>query len=122
MRAPDSTGATSAPKSFVQGYSLGGPTAHNVWEIYLPGDRTELTLPDLPADAPNQPVLANPAPNDADDPAPPQVYAADVLEWELNAYALGEGKPFDYHDGFALSDLSLHCPAVSQDSWLFRTP
>ena len=113
---------TSAPKSFVQGYSLGGPTAHNVWEIYLPGDRTELTLPDLPADAPNQPVLANPAPNDDDDPAPPQVYAADVLEWELNAYALGEGKPFDYHDGFALSDLSLHCPAVSQDSWLFRTP
>ena len=38
----------------------------------------------------------------------------------FNAYALGEGKPFDYGDGFALDDLSFHCPAVSQESWLFR--
>jgi len=113
---------TTAPKSFVQGYSLGGPTAHNLWEIFLPGDRTEVTLPDLPADAPNQPVLRNPAPNDTAEPRPPQVYAADTLEWELNAYALGEGKLFDYQNDFALSDLSLHSPAVSQDSWLFRVP
>lgn len=113
---------TSAPKGLTQGSSLGGPTAHNLWEIYLPGDRTTLTLPDLPADAPNQPVLVNRAPNDQVQPAPPHVYAADTLEWELNAYALGEGKSFDYNDDFALSDLSLHCPAVSQDSWLFRAP
>jgi hypothetical protein len=113
---------TSAPKGLSAGSSLGGPTAHNLWEVYLPGDRTTFTLPDLPADAPNQPVLRNRAPNDAAEPAPPQVYAADTLEWELNAYALGEGKSFDYNDDFALSDLSLHSPAVSQDSWLFRAP
>jgi hypothetical protein len=113
---------TSAPRSFVEGYSLGGPAAHPIWEIYVPGDRTSLTLPVLPADAPNQPVLRNPVPNDAKDPAPPHVYAADTLEWELNAYALGEGKAFDQGDGFLLSDLSLHCPGVSQDSWLFRVP
>jgi len=113
---------TSAPKGLTQGFSLGGPTAHNLWEVYLPGDRTELTLPELPADAPNQPVLVNRAPNDTADPRPPQVYAADTLEWELNAYALGEGKAFEYANDFALSDLSLHCPAVSQDSWLFRAP
>lgn len=113
---------TSAPKGLTQGFSLGGPTAHNLWEIYLPGDRTTLTLPDLPPDAPNQPVLVNRAPNDTADPRPPQVYAAGTLEWELNAYALGEGKPFDYGNDFELSDLSLHCPAVSQDSWLFRVP
>ena len=111
---------TSAPHSFVEGYAIGGPTAHPVWEIVLPGDRTSYTLPALAADAPNQPVLWNPAPNDADDPLPPHVYGADTLEVELNAYVLGEGKPFAYGDDFALDDLSFHCPAVSQDSWLFR--
>jgi len=112
---------TSAPKSFVAGYSIGGPSAHPVWEIMLPGSRTSVALPVLDASAPNQPVLINPVPNDDDDPLPPHVYAADTLELELNAYTLGEGKPFAYDDDFELRDLSVHSPAVSQDSYLFRT-
>ena len=113
---------TSAPKSFVSGYSIGGPAAHPVWEIVVPGERTSVTLPVLDASAPNQPVLVNPAPNDDRDPLPPHVYAADTLELELNAYTLGEGKPFTYQDDFELRDLSIHSPAVSQDSYLFRMP
>ena len=112
----------SAPTSFIEGYSIGGPTAHPIWEVIVPGDRTEISLPVLDASAPNQPVLRNPAPNDDQLPAPPHVYAADAIEVELNAYTLGAGKAFDYQRDFALDDLSYHCPAVSQDSYIMRVP
>jgi hypothetical protein len=113
---------TSAPRNAMffsekQG-SLGGPRSHCLWEVFVPGDWTSLTLPEFPDDAPVKPYLANPVPNlgAADDP---QHYAADTIEIELNAYLLGaSGKPFDYGRDFLYSDVNLNCAVVSQDSYL----
>ncbi len=115
----------AAPSNpLLSGYSIGGPKSHPRWEIYVPGDRTTVTLPVLSAAAPlpADAILRNPEPNDTVEPAPPQRYGADALEVELNAYVLGASKPFDYSNDFALRDLSVDCPAVSQDSYIFRAP
>ncbi|MBM4397512.1 MAG: hypothetical protein FJ087_17725, partial [Deltaproteobacteria bacterium] len=50
---------TSAPSNpFAK--SLGGPRAHCLWEMFVPGDRTEIVLPAIPEVAS---ILRNPAPN-----------------------------------------------------------
>lgn len=104
------------------GWTIGGPRSHALWELYVPGDRREITLPALPADAPGQPILRNPLPN-LDDEGVYQHYDEDTLEIELNVYALGtEEKPFDYGDDFLFSDVNLNATGVSQDSYLFRVP
>jgi hypothetical protein len=99
--------------------SIGGPRSHGLWEIFVPPDRTRLVLPCFPEGMP-APLLANPAP----DPGPEvtlQHYAADTVEIELNAYALGAGgKPFRYDDDFVYTDLNLHASGVSQDSYLVK--
>jgi hypothetical protein len=104
--------------------SLGGPKSHCLWELFVPGGRTAIDLPVFPDDAPVRPVLANPAPTQPPaegEPEPPQHYAADTIEIELNAYLLGaSGKPYDYNRDFAYSDVNLSCEVVSQDSYLVQ--
>jgi hypothetical protein len=104
--------------------NFGGPRSHMLWELFVPGHRREVVLPELPADAPGMPILRNPDPTSADDPGrPKQTYAEDVLELEINVYDLGgNGKPFDYGADFELTDVNLHADGVSQDSYLFRVP
>ena len=100
--------------------TVGGPRSHMVWEVYVPQGQSRFCLPDLPADAPGQPVLRNHAPTGPADEALLQHYDEDVLELELNLYVLGIEKTFDYGDGFYLEDLNLNAATVSQDSYLFR--
>ncbi len=102
--------------------SVGGPASHCLWEIFVPGDRSALSLPEFPEDAPLRPPLVNPAPTD-DDIEAPQHYGPRTLELELNAYLLGAGgKPFDYNNNFDYFDVNLHAAGVSQDSCLVETP
>ena len=99
--------------------TIGGPKSHMLWEIYVPGDRTEVCLPSIPAEAPGMPILRNPLPSTSDEGSL-QRYAEDTLELEINLYELGVERPFDYHDGFLFADLNLNAAAVSQDSYLFE--
>ena len=119
---------TPAPTNpLVPRMNFGGPRSHLLWEIVVPQSRCraaecELLLPELPADAPGQPLLCNRAPSTPDDPGN-QAYGPDVLEFEINVYYLGgNGKPFSYGSDFALTDVNLHADGVSQDSYLFRLP
>ena len=100
---------------------LGGPRSHLLWEIHVPGHRTSVKLPELPLDAPGQPILRNPEPSHQATNVTYR-YAGDTLELEINAYTLGAAKPFDYNDDFLLSDVNLQALAVSQDSYLFSYP
>jgi hypothetical protein len=113
----------SAPRNpFRAGFSIGGPSSRVLWELFVPGERTEIRLPQLPADAPNQPVLRNPAPSTGGANTP-FVYPEDALEVEINAYYMGaHGKSFDFSDDFLMEDLNLHSSGVSQDSYMFRAP
>ncbi len=102
--------------------SVGGPASHCLWEVFVPGDRSSLTLPAFPDDAPVRPPLFNPVPTDGD-PEAPQRYGAKTLELELNAYLLGAGgKPFNYNNDFEYFDVNLHAAGVSQDSFVVETP
>ena len=102
--------------------TLGGPRSHCLWEFFVPSDRTRVDLPVLPDDARARPVLANPQPTAADDSSP-QRFGPKTIELELSAYRLGAGgKPFDYNDDFAYSDVNLQCAVVSQDSFAVQTP
>lgn len=109
--------------------SLGGPVAHGLWEILLPGDRTELVLPVFPDTAAARPLVANPAPSpttyddDGDEILRPQHYGPRTIELELDAYVLEAGDtPFSYRDGFRHDDLELRCAMASQDSFVVETP
>lgn len=96
--------------------TLGGPRSHCLWEVFVPADRTQVDLPELPADAGARPVVTNLDPTPDDDPSPHR-FGPDTIELELSAYVLGsDGKPFDYNANFAYSDVNLHCTMVSQDS------
>lgn len=102
--------------------SIGGPASHCLWEVFVPGDRSALSLPVFPEDAPLRPPLFNPVPTD-DDIEAPQHYGPRTLELELNAYLLGAGgKPFDYNNDFGYFDVNLHAAGVSQDSFAVETP
>ncbi len=117
--------------------TIGGPRSFVRWEVYVPRTRCagsgaagldepeacEVVLPSLPADA-GLPALANPAPTDAAKAAGEahQGYAADVLEVEVNLYALGSERPFDYGADFRFADVNLNASGVSQDSHVFRVP
>lgn len=102
--------------------SVGGPESHCLWEIFVPKDRTSLTLPSFPQEAPVRPVLRNPVPNEDDEEAP-QHYGPKTLELELNAYILGaRGKAFDYNRDFAYLDVNVHALGVSQDTVLVEVP
>ena len=111
---------TPAPASIIpDAENFGGPRSHLLWELYVPGDRREVVLPELPADVR---LLVNPAPTEPDDPGN-QSYAADVLELEVNVYYIEkDGKPLTYNADFELTDVNLHALGVSQDSYLFRVP
>ena len=115
----------SAPNNTMpglEGRAIGGPDSHKLWEILAPGTVTEFILPVLPDEVfPDGPLLVNPVPN-IGDPLAPHQYAADTLEVELNAYLMGEWKPFSYHDSFLLDDMNLNSTAVSQDSYPFTMP
>lgn len=116
---------TPAPTNpILTDWNFGGPRSHLLWELVVPGDRTEVILPPLPPDLRAQ-ILRNPAPTTPADPGN-QSYAEDVLELEINVYYLGGSdadgnrKPFDYGADFELTDVNLHALGVSQDSYLFR--
>lgn len=112
----------AARNPLVPTLDIGGPVAHPLWELHLPGTARALVLPSLPVDAPGQPLLRNPAPSDAD-PAANQRFAADVLEVEVNLYRLGTGAGgFRRTADFRFSDLRRAVRAASQDSWLVRVP
>lgn len=102
--------------------TLGGPKSHCLWEIFVPGDVTSVTLPDLPETALARPVLKNPAPTTEDEDTP-NYFGPDTIEVEINAYVLGaDGKPFVYESDFAYEDVNMHCTVVSQDSVNVETP
>jgi hypothetical protein len=102
--------------------TLGGPRTHCLWEIFVPPDRTSVTLPVFPDDAPFQPELRNPEPTPDDDPSPHR-FGPKAIEVELNAYLLGAGgKTFRYNEDFAYQDVNLQCLVVSQDSVAVETP
>jgi hypothetical protein len=102
-----------------KGYTIGSPRSHCLWEIFVPGNMTEIVLPDI-SDAPGYPVLVNPAPNEGDT-STIYHYGKENLEIELNAYLLGgAGKDFDYDNDFLYLDINLHAIDVSQDSFIFR--
>jgi len=104
------------------GYSIGGPSSHKLWEILVPGSITSFTLPLLPDSIyGDEPLLRNPAPS-IDDQMAPQRYAEDTLEIEFNAYLMGDGKPFSYHDEFMFEDMNLSSHSVSQESYPFKIP
>jgi len=106
----------SAPK-YVQGYSIGGPDSHKLWEIVCPATVTSFTLPAIPADIyGKEGPLRNPAPN-LGNPDDAQHFGPDTVEVEYNAYLMGEQYPFDYHNGFLFSDMNMNSGAVSQDSY-----
>jgi hypothetical protein len=112
----------SAPTSpFLEGYSIGGPESHKLWEIVCPASVTSVVLPEIPEEVYGGELLVNPAPN-LDDPDAPQRYGPDTLEAEFNAYLMGDGKVFDWYEGFELEDVNRHSLAVSQDSYPFRMP
>jgi len=103
------------PQTGEQG-TLGGPRSHCLWEVFVPSARTQVDLPELPADAAARPLVANLDPTGELDPSPHR-FGPDTIELELSAYILGsDGKSFDYDSDFAYSDVNLHCTMVSQDS------
>jgi len=96
--------------------TLGGPRSHCLWELFVPPDRSAVTLPTFPDEATIRPEIANPQPTAADDTSP-QRFGPKAIEVEVNAYLLGgNGKPFDYDDDFAYQDVNVQCAVVSQDS------
>ncbi len=95
--------------------TLGGPRSHALWEIFVPADRSSVTLPVFPEGFPT-PYLGNPDPTPSDSTSPHR-FDADTIEVELSAYVLGaDGKPFDYSNDFEYNDVNMHCTVVSQDS------
>lgn len=103
-----------------EGYSIGGPASHKLWEILTPGTVTSVRLPVIPEEVyGDTPLLVNPLPS-IDDNQAPQRFAEDTLEVEFNAYLMGDGKAFNYHDNFLFEDMNLSSHAVSQDSYPFR--
>jgi hypothetical protein len=118
---------TPAPDNpLMRDHVVGGPESHGLWEIILDGAVTEFTLPELPDDAPNMPILLNPQPTDKERSV--QTYAENALEAEVNAMILGNpGGPdpgydhvFDYNNGFLYTDTEQHAYGVSQDSYIFE--
>ncbi len=117
--------------------TIGGPRSFVRWELYVPRSHCagqgaagldaagacEVVLPSLPADA-GLPPLVNPWPTDAAKAAGEahQGYAADALEVEVNLYALGSERPFDYDADFRFADVNLNASGVSQDSHVIRVP
>lgn len=104
-----------------ESFTVGGPDSHMLWEIYVPGDQREVTLPPIPDDAPGWPLLANPLPS-TDWTDVNHHYDEDTLELEINVYQLGAEKTYEYNRDFLLTDLNLEAIGVSQDSYLFRAP
>lgn len=101
------------------GHSIGGPASHKLWEILVPGGITSVQLPVLPKEVyGDTPLLVNPVPS-LDKEKAPQRFGPNTLEVEFNAYLMGDGKPFNYHDFFLFEDLNLSSHAVSQDSYPF---
>ncbi|GAB4300165.1 MAG: hypothetical protein Kow0090_15620 [Myxococcota bacterium] len=119
---------TSAPThdALPRGYTLGGPESHGLWEIVMPGDLTEIALPDLPDFAPDMPILKNPVPND-DVRRDVFKYSETELEVEFNAFLLGNpggatppmSAPFDWNKEFIYVDLEQKALGVSQESYIF---
>lgn len=102
--------------------SVGGPASHCLWEVFVPGERSSISLPEFPDEAPIRPLLANPVPSH-NDPESPQRYGPKTLELELNAYLLGAGgKDFEYNNNFEYFDINIHAAGVSQDSFVVETP
>ncbi len=113
---------TPPPASPVEGHSIGGAQSHALWDLYVPGSRTEIELPKIPEDLPGYPLLRNPLPS-LDDPAATYHFAPDAVEVEFNACLLGSGgKAFDYGRNFLIEDVNLHASHLSQDSYLVRVP
>jgi hypothetical protein len=114
---------TAAPSNVLagEGGTLGGPRSHCLWELFVPSDRTSVSLPVFPKEAAIKPVIANPEPTANNDPSP-QRFDSRTIELELNAYILeAGGKPFDYNNNFAYQDVNLQCAVVSQDSTPAKT-
>jgi len=116
---------TPAPKSFMDGYSIGGPESHKLWETVVHGNLTRFHLPVLPeglyrdAAGNPRPLLVNSVPS-INNPKAAQRFGPQTLEVEFNAYLMGADKPWDFDRSFLLEDMNHHSFAVSQDSYLFR--
>jgi len=103
-----------------EGYAIGGPESHKLWEFIVPEQITKFHLPVLPGGLYGDAgLLVNPAPS-AENQDEVYKYDANTLEIEFNAYLINDGKEFDYNRDFSLEDMNLHSGAVSQDSYPFR--
>lgn len=108
---------TPPPPSPIQGFTIGAPRSHPLWDLYVPATRHSVTLPALPLDAPGWPLLRNPRPSELG-PDVAYAYGPDVVEIELNAVVLGAGgKPFEYSRDFLVEDVNVHASHLSQDSY-----
>jgi hypothetical protein len=102
-----------------EGYTMGNARSHALWDLYVPGTKTNIELPRVPEDQLGWPrLLRNPVP---DDPQATFHYDPQTIEIELNACVLGAaGKPFERDEDFLIEDINLHASHLSQDSYLVR--
>ncbi|MBO4350809.1 MAG: hypothetical protein J6A01_07695 [Proteobacteria bacterium] len=95
---------------------IGASQAHLLWEVYVPGARSDIVLPDLDKSAPDYPVLHNYEPTSGDEA---YQYDAHTIELEISPYYMGP-KKFNYNADFLIDDVNMNAWGVSQDSYLFR--
>ncbi len=125
-----------APKNTIANeprQSIGGPRSYILWELFMPGDREEVKLPNLPDDAPNMPLLRNPRPNIdrkckrcSEQECDPQGYAENMLELELTHVHVTDARgadvqprtSYDFRNGWRYRDFEDRAWSTAQDSFI----
>ena len=95
---------------------IGASQAHLLWEVYVPGNQSDIVLPDLDKSAPDYPVLRNYEPTSGGEA---YQYDSNTIELEISPYYMGP-KKFNYNADFLIDDVNMNAWGVSQDSYLFR--
>ena len=95
---------------------IGASQAHLLWEVYVPGNQSDIVLPDLDKSAPDYPVLRNYEPTSGGEA---YQYDSHTIELEISPYYMGP-KKFNYNADFLIDDVNMNAWGVSQDSYLFR--
>lgn len=93
---------------------IGASQAHLLWEVFVPGAKSDIVLPELETSAPDYPVLVNYAPTDANDA---YQYGSHTIEIEISPYYMGP-KSFNFNVDFLMDDVNMNAWGVSQDSYL----